>query len=113
RLLLRESSEARALAEKVERQLLELIEGMVDDRTRPIPITAYPTPEESALAGFDRRYARVVRVRRDQPEPGCGKPLELNEVEVELATNEPPYEYAYFVHVERVGAYWVEGSSHN
>ena len=59
----------------------------------------YPTPEEAALAGFT--FARVVRVRaRDwdcalEPEPG--------QVEVELATNEPPMEYPYFVHVHREG----------
>jgi hypothetical protein len=75
--------------------------------------TGYPTAEQAALAGFDRRYARVIRVRSEKPRPGCLKPLRSNEVEVELATNEPPYEYAYFVHVERIGDVSIEGMSHN
>jgi len=39
--------------------------------------------------------------------------LRENEAEVELATNEPPYDYTYFVHVERVGDFWEERQSHN
>jgi hypothetical protein len=74
---------------------------------------AYSTPEEAALAGFDPRYARVVHVRVDRPTPTCLMPLRENEAEVELATNEPPYEYPYFVHVERVGDFWEERQSHN
>ena len=31
-----------------------------------------------------------------------------NEAEVELATNEPPNECPYFVHLERVGDFWEE-----
>lgn len=73
---------------------------------------AYSTPEEAALAGFPR-YARVVRVRLDRSTPTCLMPLRENEAEVELATNEPPYEYPYFVHVERVGDFWEERQSHN
>jgi hypothetical protein len=73
----------------------------------------YSTPEEAALAGFDPRYARVVQVRFDRPTPTCLMPLGQNEAEVELATNEPPYEYRYFVHVERVGDFWEEKVSNN
>jgi hypothetical protein len=40
-------------------------------------------------------------------------PLRQNEAEVELMTNGPPYEYPYFVHVERVGDFWEETQSHN
>jgi hypothetical protein len=36
-----------------------------------------------------------------------------NEVEVELATNEPPIEYPYFVHVERRGERWYVMQDHN
>ena len=73
----------------------------------------FSTPEEAALAGFDPRYARVVQVRFDRSTPTCLMPLPQNEAEVELATNEPPYEYPYFVHVERVGDFWEERVSHN
>jgi hypothetical protein len=40
-------------------------------------------------------------------------PLRQKEAEVELATNVPPYEYSYFVHVERVGGFWEERVGHN
>jgi hypothetical protein len=63
----------------------------------------YPSPEEAALAGFDSRFARIVRVRSQ----------DVDHVEVELATNEPPREYPYFVHVERIGELWHEATSHN
>lgn len=62
-----------------------------------------PDAEEAALAGFDPRYARVVAVRFEDED----------HAEVELATNEPPFEYPYFVHVERVGGSWYEAISHN
>ncbi len=74
------------------------------------PQRGHPTPEEAALAGF--AFARVVRVRS----PGdwdCTGESEDGEVEVELATNEPPMEYQYFVHVHRKGDLWFGGSSHN
>jgi hypothetical protein len=74
--------------------------------------SGYLTPEEAALAGFDPRYARVVRTR-DATEATCGSTLSENEVEVELATNDAPYEYPYFVHVERIGERWREAVSHN
>jgi len=46
---------------------------------------------------------------RSHPGPALGQ----NEAEVELATDEPPYEYPYFVHVERVGDLREERISHN
>jgi hypothetical protein len=74
----------------------------------------YSTPEEAALAGFDPRYARVVRVRFDQPTPTCLMPLGQNEAEVELATNEPPWESTHTsCTFERVGDLWEERQSHN
>jgi hypothetical protein len=36
-----------------------------------------------------------------------------DEALVELATNEEPYLYPYFVHCYLVGDRWVEGDSHN
>ncbi len=60
------------------------------------------------MANFDPRYARVTRVRHGRPEPSCSREMGENEVEVELATNEPPREYAYFIHVEsRVGLWYI------
>jgi len=42
-------------------------------------------------------------------------PLKLGEghADGELATNEPPTEYQYFVHVHREGDLWYEEGSHN
>ena len=65
------------------------------------------------MSGFEPRYARVVLVRFDRPAPHCFTPLAENEAEVELATSDPPYEYAYFVHVKRIDDLWEEGVSHN
>lgn len=73
----------------------------------------YSTPEEAALGGFDPRYARVVRTRQGTPAPHCLLEMGGNEVEVELATNEPPIEYPYFVHVERRGERWYAMQGHN
>jgi hypothetical protein len=58
---------------------------------------------EAALAGFDPRYARVVRVTFNSPD----------EAVVELATNEEPYLYPYFVYCYRMQGRWVEGDSHS
>ncbi len=74
---------------------------------------SYPTPEEAALAGFPAGLARIVCVRREAQSSGCTAMLGKDEVEVELATNEPPREYTYFVHVERRRERWFEGVSHN
>jgi hypothetical protein len=71
------------------------------------------TPEEAALAGFPAGQARVVRTRTGAHGADCSLILGEDEVEVELATNEPPYEYTYFVHVERRHERWFEGVSHN
>jgi hypothetical protein len=73
----------------------------------------YATPEEAALAGFPRGSARVVRVRTEAQVSECTISLGKDEVEVELATNEPPHEYPYFVHVDRRNGRWFEGNSHN
>ncbi len=59
----------------------------------------WATPEEAALAGFDPRYAKVVDVRY----------LHGGQfADVELATNEPPYLYPYWVLCERVEGGWVD-----
>jgi len=89
--------------------------GDVRNATSKIPMmaAAYSTPEEAALAGSNPRFARVVRVRFDRSTPTCLMPLRENEAEIELAMNEPPYEYPYFVHVERVADFWEERQSHN
>jgi hypothetical protein len=71
------------------------------------------TPEEAALAGFPPGLARVVRIRTATQSSECAVALGDDEVEVELATNEPPYEYAYFVHVALHDERWFEGNSHN
>jgi hypothetical protein len=63
----------------------------------------FPTPEAAALAGFDPRYARVVKVEFKSDEHAI----------VELATNEEPYLYAYFVHCHLEPEGWTEGVSHN
>ena len=69
----------------------------------------YATPEEAALAGFES--ARVVRVR--ETDWNCIRESDGREVEIELAMNEPPTEYQYFVHVYPVGDRWYERLSHN
>ena len=74
---------------------------------------SYVTLEEAALAGFPDSFARVVRVRTGARVSECTVNVSEDEVEVELATNEPPYEYTYFVHVERHHGRWVESVSHN
>jgi hypothetical protein len=57
-----------------------------------------------------------LRESRSRPE-GCAQVIDCtvdigeNGVEVELATNEPPHEYPYFVHVERRHNLWFEGAS--
>lgn len=63
----------------------------------------FATPEAAALADFDPRYARVVRVTFES----------ADEAMVELATNEEPYLYPYFVYCRRVRNGWVEEDSHN
>ena len=73
----------------------------------------YDTPEEAALAGFPHGQARVVQIRTGSQGPDCTINLGNDEVEVELATNEPPHEYPYFVHIERRHDRWFEGISHN
>lgn len=40
-------------------------------------------------------------------------PIDTGHFEVELAMNEPPSEYEYFVHVEFRDGAWFEGTSHN
>jgi hypothetical protein len=80
------------------------------DEGRIVEEIGYNTPEEAALAGFPRGQARVVNVWTT---PTCSVSLGEDEVEVELATNEPPHEYPYFVHVDRRGNLWFEGNSHN
>ena len=47
----------------------------------------YKTPEEAAIAGWDPRYARVVRTVYHAPD----------KADVELATNEEPYLYPYLI----------------
>ena len=72
----------------------------------------YATPEEAAISGFDARYARVVGMVHGT----CVNdfdPEDVDHYEVELATNEAPSEYTYFVHVYREGDLWFEASSHN
>jgi hypothetical protein len=64
----------------------------------------YPTPEEAALSDFDPRYAKVVVVRE------AASPDDL---EVELATNEPPRLYPYFVRVHREDGLWRVQSDGN
>lgn len=63
----------------------------------------YPTPEDAALATFDPRYAQVMEIVFFGPD----------EAEVELATNEEPYLYPYFVQCRRVVGGWIEGASGN
>ena len=70
--------------------------------------TGFETPEEAAMQGWDRRYARVVAVRELKRDY-----LEGEWVEVELATNEEPRAYPYFVNVQRRDGRWFEGLSHN
>jgi hypothetical protein len=70
-------------------------------------------PERAALGGFPPGQARVVRVRTDPTSWDCSVDRSGEEVEVELMTNEPPFEYRYFVHVERRHGRWFEGVSHN
>ena len=65
------------------------------------------------MASFDSRYARVTQVRRGRPESSCSKQMSENEAEVELATNEPPREYPYFVHVECREGLWYARYDHN
>jgi hypothetical protein len=72
----------------------------------------YLTPDEAALSGFDPRFARVVRVVRSQ-DWSEALVKDDDHMVVELATNEPPREYPYFVFVERRQGLWFEGMSHN
>jgi len=66
-------------------------------------VVSYSTPEETAVTGFDPRYARVVRtIYRGS-----------DEAEVELATNEEPYLYHYWVRCHRGDEGWVEIASGN
>jgi len=71
----------------------------------------YTTAEDAALGGFDRRFAKVITVRTSEGD--CGIELNDDHVEIELATNEAPSEYTYFVHVERRDGSWFESNSHN
>lgn len=71
----------------------------------------YSTPEEAALASF--KFARVVRVRESDWDCTRAPDAGEVEVEVELATNEPPMEYEYFVHVHREGDLWFQRLGHN
>lgn len=63
----------------------------------------FATPEEAALADFDARYARVVRVTFTG----------IDEALVKLATNEELIIYPYFVCCRRTTNGWVEENSHN
>jgi hypothetical protein len=77
-----------------------------------IDISTYATPEQAALAGFDPQFAHVIGVVRSYAVHGF-EPDDDDHLEVELATNERPREYPYFVHVERDGdGRWREGVSH-
>lgn len=66
-------------------------------------MTGYATPEEAALADFDLRYARVVRTVFYGPD----------DAEVELATNEEPYLYPYFIRCSRGPEGWIETGGGN
>jgi hypothetical protein len=65
----------------------------------------FATPEAAALADFDPRYARVVRVTYS----GDG-----SDATVDLLTNEEPTPYPYYVHCVRdEQGRWHELWSHN
>jgi hypothetical protein len=55
----------------------------------------------------------LVRVRTDPTSCDCIVDRSGDEGEVELMTNEPPFEYPHFVHVGREGGRWFEGIGHN
>jgi hypothetical protein len=59
--------------------------------------TGHDTPEAAALADFDPRFARVVRTT-----------VTGERATVELATNEPPTEYPYWVRCVRINGRWYE-----
>ena len=75
---------------------------------------AHDTPEEAALEGWDLRYARVVRVLPGSREDAlmCGVDA-ADYCIVELATNEEPQLYPYFMHCVRYDGKWVAESGHN
>ena len=87
---------------------------MSSARGRTAGMDAYDTPEAAALEGWDLRYAKVVRVL-----PGSAEDARMYEVDpsdycvVELATNEEPRLYPYFIHCGRFDGKWVALSSHN
>jgi hypothetical protein len=64
---------------------------------------SFETPEEAALSTFDPRYARVVETTQEDEDS----------VLVELATNEEPNLYAYFVRCRRLSDGWVDVGGHN
>ena len=64
----------------------------------------WQTPEEAALAGFDPRYAKVIKVTYLR----SGR-----FAEVELATNEEPFVYPYWVMCERVEGGWINRADSN
>lgn len=66
-------------------------------------MSAFATPEEAALADFDPGYARVVETLYHGPDLA----------EVQLATNEEPNLYPYFVRCHRGPDGWTEGASAN
>lgn len=77
---------------------------MTDQRPDYV-VPSFDTPEAAALSDPDigPRFARVVGVRYHDD----------NHATVELATNEPPVEYAYFVYVERVQGRWLDVGGNN
>jgi hypothetical protein len=64
---------------------------------------SFPTPEEAALSTFDPRYARVVETEYEDHDLAM----------VELATNEEPYLYTYFVRCKPSATGWVDVAGHN
>lgn len=64
---------------------------------------SFPTPEEAALSTFDPRYSRVVKTTIEDEDSAL----------VELATNEEPSLYTYFVRCRRLADGWVDVGGHN
>jgi hypothetical protein len=75
----------------------------------------FRSPEGAALSGFDRRFARIVRI-----EFGVAGHADVDgdvraedHAIVELSVNEPSSAYPYFVHVTRSGGRWYPGIDYN
>jgi hypothetical protein len=63
----------------------------------------FSTPEEAALSTFDTRFARVVETTHEGEDSAV----------VELATNEEPNLYTYFVRCRRLADGWMDAGGHN